>query len=80
MEKKLRVQVCSDVDYDNLIAEIYCDEKFVALISQEEGVSNLKVELPGPNQNEAAVIRKVDLDWFQKALQEAKKKLIEDAP
>lgn len=78
MESKLKIQICSDIDYNNLIAEIYFDEKFVALISQEDGVSNLKLEFPGLNQNEEAVIRKVDLDWFQEALLVAKKSLVGD--
>jgi hypothetical protein len=79
MDTKLKIVICSDVDYDNLIAEIYYDDKFVALISQEEGPSKLKVEFSGPTQNEEAILRKVDLDWFQHALEEAKEKLIGEA-
>ncbi|MFC0140552.1 hypothetical protein ACFFJN_10955 [Erwinia mallotivora] len=39
---QLKILTVSDVDYKNLIAEIYCDEEYVALIQQEEGKENLK--------------------------------------
>jgi len=73
----LRVQICSDVDYDNLIAEIYYRGKYVALISQENGPDKLVVEFPGPDMNEDVIIREVDFDWLLNALREAKIKLIE---
>lgn len=47
-----RIQVCSDVDYEKLIAEVYVDEKFVALVNQERGDGVLEVVFPGPSQNE----------------------------
>ena len=31
-----RIQICSDVDYNYLIAEIYIEDKFVALLSRED--------------------------------------------
>ena len=77
MYEGLRVLICSNVEYNNLIAEIYSHGKYVALVSQEKGPDKLVVEFPGPDQNEAAIIRKVDLDWFEYALQQAKIKLIE---
>lgn len=42
----LKMQICSDVDYENLIAEIYLEDKFIALISQENGIGNFMVEFP----------------------------------
>ncbi|MBU9819141.1 hypothetical protein J1782_04470 [Rahnella sp. BCC 1045] len=66
---ELKVVVASDVDYENLIAEIYCDEEFIALLQQEGGEDNIKVEL-SPN------IGAIDYDWLQNALSEARKKLL----
>lgn len=77
MSKSFKIVVCSDLDYEQLIAEIYYEEKFVALVSQEEGPSSLKLEFPGQNQNEEAIIRRVDLKGFQEALEAAKNKLVE---
>jgi hypothetical protein len=41
-------------------------------------VSNLVIEFPGLDQNEEAITRKVDLDWFDRAVGEARKNLIGD--
>jgi hypothetical protein len=73
---KLKVTVCSDRDYEELIAEIYHDEKFVALISQDEGRDKLYVEFPKPNNIEEMVAGRVGLEWFQDALEKAKLELI----
>lgn len=77
MHEGLRVLICSNVEYNNLIAEIYSHGKYVALVSQEEGPDRLVVEFPGPDQNEDAIIREVNFDWFEYALRQAKNKLIE---
>ena len=71
----LRVQVCSDIDYENLIAEIYVDDQYVALVSREESNGPLLVEFPGPNQNEAVIARKVEFQSLMAALYEAHAKL-----
>ncbi|HCB1762810.1 MULTISPECIES: hypothetical protein [Citrobacter] len=66
---QLKIIVASDVDYEKLIAEIYCDEEFIALLQQEDGENNIKVEF-SPN------IRVVDFDWLQQALLEARRAVI----
>jgi hypothetical protein len=76
MRTNLRVQVCSDVDYERLVVEIYQNEKFVALISQEGANRELAVEFPGPDQNQSIVLRKVELNWFKMAIEEAERALI----
>ncbi|CAI0787191.1 hypothetical protein [Serratia quinivorans] len=66
---QLKIIVASDVDYEKLIAEIYCDEEFIALLQQEDGDNNIKVEF-SPN------IGVVDFDWLQQALFEARRTLL----
>ncbi|HEJ9031768.1 TPA: hypothetical protein SML49_002640 [Serratia marcescens] len=66
---QLKIIVSSDVDYKKLIAEIYCDEEFIALLQQEDGDNNIKVEF-SPN------IGVVDFDWLQQALLEARRTLL----
>lgn len=68
-KNQLKVVIASDIDYENLIAEIYCGEEFIALLQQEDGEDNIKVEL-SPN------IGAIDYDWLQNALSEARKKLL----
>lgn len=65
---QLRIIIVSDVDYEYLIAEIYCDGEYIALIHQENGLDNLQVEFPGRSIS-------CNLEWLQKALQEARIKL-----
>ena len=71
---QLRIDICSDTDYEKLVAEIYCDNKFVALISQES--EQLMLEFPSSASVENQTTRAVDLKWFEKALAEAKQKLV----
>ena len=71
-----KILICSDVDYDHLIAEIYLGDKFVALISQEAGKDKLQIEFPRIGLNQAAVCEKLELDYFLSAVEEAKRKLI----
>jgi len=66
---QLKIVIASDVDYEYLIAEIYCDDEFIALIHQENGLDNLQVEFPGTAIS-------CNLEWLQTALYEAKRKLI----
>jgi len=44
-QKRFRISVGDDPDHEDLTAEIYFDEIFVALISQEEGLENAILEL-----------------------------------
>ncbi|EKM5716655.1 hypothetical protein B1H42_13775 [Enterobacter cloacae subsp. cloacae] len=66
---RLKIVIASDVDYENLIAEIYLNDEFIALLQQENGVDDLKVEF-------ASNINSVNFDWLQNALNEAKRKLL----
>jgi hypothetical protein len=45
-----------------LVAEIYFDGRFVALISQERGLGLFDIEIPEPNLLENHVQRRVE--WF----------------
>jgi hypothetical protein len=71
----IRIVVASPSDYNRVVAEIYLGGKFVALISQEEGVSRLELELPGSNLDERLVERVVSLDLFLSAIAAAKARL-----
>ncbi len=73
----LTVTIASDTDYQQLVAEIYCDGKFVALISQDHGPDDLRLEFP-TNSDPSAVCRSVGLDWFLDAVQKAKEQLLRD--
>lgn len=67
--------IASDLDHESVYAEVYYDEKFVALVSQERGPESKRLELPGPGFEESQICREVDLDGFLQAVQEAAQKL-----
>ena len=42
---KKEILICSDCNYDNLVAEIYIDDKYIALVSYDDN-GNFFVEIP----------------------------------
>ncbi len=76
-DSKIKILLSSDSDYEKLTAEIYYEDKFIALLNQDDGLDCMKIEFPGPNVREDLVLRKVDLAIFEKALVEAKRKIKE---
>jgi hypothetical protein len=69
------IQIASLPDYDHVVAEIYWDGKFVAMLSQEGRPSKIALEFPGPSVLESLVSRIVPLEGFSEALDEARRKL-----
>ncbi len=44
MNKKFNIIISSDDEYEDLCAEIYYEKQFIAILTQEEGFENLKIE------------------------------------
>lgn len=68
-DNKIKIIIASDIDYENLIAEIYCNDEFIALLQQEDGKDAIKVEF-SPD------FKVINLELLQNILFEAKKKLL----
>jgi hypothetical protein len=67
-----KIVIGSPVDYEKLVAYIIINNREIALINQDAGNDQLKIDfLEGCNGNT------VDYDTFVEALMEAKKSLIE---
>ena len=75
MIKEFTVTIASDEEHDKVFAEIFCGEKFVALVSQEKGVDRLEIEFPPAGIDEKLIMRAVDMEGFQQALVAAMKRL-----
>ena len=71
---EFKTMIASDPSYDEVVIEIYCDDKFVCLISQDKGPDHL--ELVFPEQASSYITRSVGLDWFLNAVQMAKDQLL----
>jgi hypothetical protein len=69
MDERIDVYIASDPDHEYCFAEIEVDGKFLALLSQEEGVDKLVIELPGLGLVEDLVIRCVPLEIFQRGVE-----------
>lgn len=65
------ILLASPPEYDGLVAEIYYDGKFVALVSQQRGPGLFEVELPGTDLVESRILRRVDLPGFITSLEAA---------
>ena len=65
---QFRVMIANDDDHEKVFAEIYFGDDFVALLSQEDGIEKMLVEIPGSEFSEQHLARKVDLDGFRRAL------------
>ena len=76
MNEEYKIMIASGPDHEEVFAEIYFGEQFVALVSQEDGIGSMRIEFPDTNVREDMIVRKVNLKDFQEALHEAAKKLI----
>lgn len=72
----IEIILSSDGDYEELTAEIFYKGRFIALLSQDDGIENCKVEFPSSDCEESLVHRKIDLDVLEKGLALAKQKLM----
>ena len=72
---KKEILISSDGNYDNLVAEMYIDDKYIALVSYDED-HNFFVETPTMNRsNEEIITHKVEYNTFIELLEEAKNSL-----
>jgi hypothetical protein len=71
----IEILLSSDSDYDELTAEIFYKGKFVALLNQDDGVENLKIEFPAKGVDESMILREIDLNILEQALALAKAKI-----
>ena len=72
----IELLLSSDCDYEELTVEIYYDGKFIALLNQDNGLDNLRIEFPTSTvADETLVLRKMDLAILEQALILAKKRI-----
>jgi len=74
ISKDFRISVGDDQEHEDLTAEIYYQDRFVAMLTQEKGYTNIEIELYPPPEDEKWCF---PLDDFLKAIEFAKKRLWE---
>lgn len=69
--------MCSDLDYEEMVAIISYEQSSMAMITQENGLDNMEIEIfPATKEG---ISWKLPLNDFIKYLELAKKALIENA-
>lgn len=71
--KSFNILISSDVGYDDLCAEIFFENEFVAIISQEEGADNMQIEIHPPRSQEFWTFNFAE---FENIIKEAKETLL----
>ena len=71
MEKSYQIVIGSPVEYDQLIAEVVMNGKYICFLQQEEGREKLIIEFYGDMKKE-----KIYLEDFLEALSVAKNTLL----
>lgn len=73
INERFRIDIFGDLEYEDLVADIYFDDQILCMISQEEGFVNLNIKIYHP-KDEFWDFR---LDEFEDTIQRAKKRLWE---
>lgn len=72
-ETAFKFNIASDIDFfEDLIANIYFDTNLVAILTQENGFENLRIQIYPPENRETWDFR---FDEFEEIIQKAKKRL-----
>ncbi len=74
-DSEIEILLSSDCEYEKIVVEIFCAGKFVALLNQDDGPDNLKVEFPAPDIDDTKILRTIDLITLERALKLAKEKI-----
>lgn len=75
MNKKFIVEVCSDLDYEEMVADISYENHSIAMISQEKGIKKMEIKIFTPPKE--LLTWNFSLDDFIETLEFAKKRLIQ---
>jgi len=67
-----RIIIGSPVDYEDVVAYVYLEGEYIAILDQEEGVDNIRVEFFKEGLDK---VKKFNLDLLMEALLEAKRRL-----
>jgi hypothetical protein len=79
MAESFEILIASDDEHERVVAEIYIDDKFVALVSQDQGIDQAVIEFPGTALDENQILRRVEVSDFRRAIDTATKRLAGEA-
>ena len=76
MVEKFKLIIADDSEHEKVFVEIYVENIFLALVSQENGPDKLLLELPGLGLDENLIARQVKLYEFIEVLKQAAMELV----
>ena len=74
LHEKFRTDIVGDLDYEELIADIYFQDKILAVLTQENGFQNLRIKIYPPQNQESWDF---SFDEFEAIIHSAKQRLWE---
>jgi hypothetical protein len=74
-EKGFEIIIASLPEYHRLVAEIYFNGKFFALLSNESPSAGFELKTPEPNNSQDFITRTIPLDGFVEILKRASQAL-----
>ncbi len=72
INEKFRVDIVSDLECEDLVADIYFEDQIFAVLKQEDGFENMQIELY-PTKNQPFWLFKIS--EFEQVIQYAKQRL-----
>lgn len=72
-QEKFRILICSDLDYEEMVADICYEDLTIAIITQENGIENMEIKILPIDENSCSF----PLNDFIETIIFAKKRLIE---
>jgi hypothetical protein len=74
MNSQFKIEYCSDLDYEEIVADISFQNHILAVINQEKGIESMEIEIFAPYDTKSW---NFSLSEFIETLESAKKCLIE---
>jgi hypothetical protein len=71
---KFRIDIADDLDYGDLIADIYFEDQIIAMLTQEHGFENMEIKIYPPKTRDFWAFK---FSEFEEAIQYAKLRLWE---
>ena len=75
MNKKFIIEVCSDLDYEEMVADVSYENHTIATVTQENGIDAMEIEIFTPSGGMQSW--KFLLNDFMEAITFAKNRLVE---
>ena len=67
--------IASPYEYEELVAEMFLDGKFIGQITKEKGEDQMEIEFGDDEALPGSICRKADLDGFLECVQTARDRL-----